>query len=163
MPDFSIVPVIETQVSDQDLEALLKSAYIGGGYTDASLGEVLFRAANVKARGDVLVARDPAGILIGTVTLVLPGSQACRFAEGDEAELHLLCVSPSHRRQGVGHALVEATMTAARNARAKRMLLWTQPSMAAAQALYENHGFERIPALDFSREGRSFRVYARGI
>jgi ribosomal protein S18 acetylase RimI-like enzyme len=123
----------------------------------------VFRAANVKARGEVLVARDPVGILIGTVSLVLSGSQACRFAESDEAEIHLLCVSPSHRRQGVGHALVEATLTAARRASAKRILLWTQPSMAAAQALYEKLGFERIPAFDFSRGGRSFRVYARRI
>ena len=113
MTDFSIAPAATTQVSDRDLEDLLKRVYVVGGFTDASVGEVLFRAADVRARGDVLVAQDAQGNLIGTG--------------------------------------------------ARRMILWTQPSMEAAQLLYSKHGFERVPELDFSRGERIFRVFARSI
>src|SRR5713101_4464540 len=142
MSDFSIAPAASTQVSDSDLEDLLKRVYVVGGFTDASVGEILFRAADVRARGEVLVAQDVQGNLIGTVIAVFPGSPACRFAEAGDAELHLLCVRPDRRRHGVGSALVEAAVATARGAGAKRMILWTQPSMEAAQLLYLRHGFE---------------------
>lgn len=163
MSDFSIAPAVTTQVSDQDLEALLKGVYVGGGFTEASAGEILFRASDVRARGELLVAQDEQGDLIGTVITVLAGSPACRFAETGEAELQLLCVRPSRQRHGTGLALVEAAIAAARRAGATRMILWTQPSMEAAQRLYVKLGFERIPALDFSRGERTFRVFARSI
>ena len=162
-PAFSITLATESRPTDQDLEALLKEVYVSGGYTDALVGDVVFRAANVKARGEVLVAQDSVGTLMGTVTVVFPGSPACRFATAHEAELHLLAVNASHRRRGVGHALVDAVITAARKAGARRLILWTQPSRRAAHGLYTKQGFERVPRLDFWRGGRSFRVYARQI
>ena len=163
MSDFSIARAATTRVSDPDLEDLLKRVYVVGGFTDASVGEALFRAADVRARGEVLVAQDAQGNLIGTVIAVFPGSLACRFAGEGEAELHLLCVSQDHQRHGVGSALIEAALATARKAGARRMILWTQPSMEAAQLLYSKHGFERVPELDFSRGERTFRVFARSI
>jgi GNAT superfamily N-acetyltransferase len=163
MSEFSIAPAAGTLVSDRDLEDLLKSVYVGGGFTEASVGDILFRAGEVRARGELLVAQDDRGNLIGTVITVLPGSPACRIAKTGEAELHLLCVRTSRQRHGVGIALVEAAIAAARGAGATRMILWTQPSMEAARRLYVKLGFERIPDLDFSRGERTFRVFARSI
>jgi GNAT superfamily N-acetyltransferase len=163
MSNFSIEAAVKTRVSDQDLEELLKEVYVGGGFTEPSVAEALFCAAEVRARGEVLVARDHDGALLGMVITVLSGSPACRFARAGEAELQLLCVRPTVQRRGVGGALVEASIAAARRAGAKRVILWTQPLMEDAQRLYLKHGFEPNPALDFSRDDRSFRVLVRSI
>lgn len=163
MPDFSIIAATATQVADADLEGLLKQVYVNGGFTEPSAGETMFRAADVRARGDLLLAIDARGRPLGTVVTVLPGSPACRFATAGEAELQLLAVHQDHRRRGVGSALVDAALAAARRAGATRMILWTQPSMDAAHLLYLKHGFAHVPALDFSRGERRFRVFARAL
>jgi ribosomal protein S18 acetylase RimI-like enzyme len=163
MLDFSVVPISSTRVPDADLEALLRLVYVGGGFTDASIADSLFLAANVRRRGEVLAALDSRGALLGVVIAVLAGSPACRFAQPGEAEVQLLCVHPDKQRCGVGWALVEAAIGAAREAGATRITLWTQPSMAAARRLYVKHGFERVPGLDFSRGERSFQVFTRPI
>jgi ribosomal protein S18 acetylase RimI-like enzyme len=163
MLTFSVVPITAARIPDGELEALLRLVYVDGGFTDASIAESAFLPANVRARGDLLVALDAGGIVIGLVVAVPSGSAACRFATRGEAELHLLCVHPDKRRSGVATALVEAAIVVAREAKASRMLLWTQSSMTAAQRLYVKHGFERVPHLDFSRGNRSFLVFARPI
>ena len=163
MRDFSIAPDHSAPVEDVDLEDLLKAVYVAGGFTEAAAGEAQFRASAVRARGDLLVARDAQGQLIGTVIAVFPGSPACRFARDRESEMQLLCVRQDRQRRGVGAALVAAAVDTARRAGASRMILWTQPSMTAAQRLYVNAGFERVPTLDFSRAGRTFLVFARSL
>lgn len=85
---------------------------------------------------------------------------ACQFRQ---AELPLLCVHPQTRGHGIGAALVDAAVRAARKGGASRMILWTQSSMTVARRLYEENGFERVPALDFSRGEREFLVFARPI
>src|SRR5580765_8582547 len=165
MPDkpFSIGPLESTPGADDDLEDLLKLVYVGGGFTEPSLADSSFAGANVRARGDVLVARNRAGDLLGSEVVVASGSPASRFAVAGEAELHLLCVHPEHRGSGIGSALVTAALDAARRGGAKRMMLWTQPSMTVAQAIYTKHGFARVPDLDFARGDRSFQVFACSI
>jgi ribosomal protein S18 acetylase RimI-like enzyme len=160
---FSVVPISSTQVPDADLEALLRLVYVGGGFTEPSIADSLFRASNVRQRGELLVARDFRGGLFGLVVTVLPGSPACRFATRGEAELQLLCVHPEKQRHGIGSALIAAAINAARGAGATRMILWTQSSMTVAQRLYVKYGFERVNELDFSRGERSFQVFARQI
>ncbi len=163
MPTYSVVPLTSRSIPDADLEALLRLVYVGGGFTEASIADSLFLAANVRARGEVIVARDSRGNLLGAVVVVSYGSPACRFANSGEAELHLLCVHPEARGYGIGGALVEAAICTARKGGASRMILWTQPSMSVAGRLYEKHGFERVPPLDFSRGERRFLVFARPI
>jgi len=163
MSEFSIRPLDSTGIPERELEALLRLVYVGGGFTEPALADELFRAANVRRRGEVLVAEDPRGDLVGVVVAVPTGSPAARFARSGEAELHLLCVHPDKQRAGIGSALIAAAINTARKAGASRMLLWTQPSMALAQRLYVKHGFERVPALDFTRGERAFQVFARPI
>jgi len=161
MTDVSIEPLPAEPSAERALEVLLTESYVAEGYTDPEVGVQMFRADAVRARGEVLAARDHAGILLGTVTTVLPGSPAIRLATGDEAELHLLCVAPAARGRGVGHALVGAAINSARAAGASRLLLWTQVRMHAAQRLYLRAGFSRVPAQDFVRGSSEFLVYAR--
>ena len=159
----AIVPLDSTGSSDRDLEDLLKLVYVGGGYTETSLAETLFNGASVRARGSVLVARDAGDRLVGSVVVVPAGSPACRFATAGEAELHLLCVRPDQQGRGVGSELVSAALEVARKSGATRMILWTQPSMTVARALYTKHGFTRLPSLDFARGDRMFQVFTRPI
>src|SRR5262245_59527171 len=89
---FSIVPLDSAPGSDDDLESILKLVYVGGGFTEPSQADTSLAAASVRARGDVLVAREDNGRLIGSVVVVWPESPASRFASPGEAELHLLSV-----------------------------------------------------------------------
>jgi ribosomal protein S18 acetylase RimI-like enzyme len=158
--DISIAPLDQERIPDRDVEDLLKRVYVGGRFTDADAAEAIFRACDIRARGEVIVAHDARGTLCGMVITVFPGSPACRFAKEGESELHLLAVREDRQGQGIGARLVDAAIAAARAGGARRMLLWTQPVMERAQHLYEHRGFERVPSLDFSRGGRAFRVFA---
>lgn len=60
-------------------------------------------------------------------------------------EMKRLYVNPAFRGFGLGHALVEAVMDAARTSGYSCMLLDTLDEMEAARALYEEMGFEEIP------------------
>jgi ribosomal protein S18 acetylase RimI-like enzyme len=159
----SISSIDRDGVLDAALETLLRRVYVDGGFTEAGVAGAAFRAANVRARGEVLVACNAEGQLLGTVVVVAGGSAASRFAGPGEAELHLLCVQPEAQRSGIGRALVMAALDAARLKGAQRVILWTQPSMSAAQRLYARLGFERVPPLDFSRGERMFLVFTRPI
>jgi ribosomal protein S18 acetylase RimI-like enzyme len=152
------------EATDEEIERLLRRVYVEGGYTPAEVATAAFAAPAVRARGRLIVVRD-AG-LVGMLIVVAPGSPAARLAGPDEAEMHLLAVLPEARGRGVGAALVDAAVAAARETGARRMVLWTQPSMAAAQRLYAAAGFARAPERDAriaAVTGREFRVYERGL
>jgi ribosomal protein S18 acetylase RimI-like enzyme len=63
-----------------------------------------------------------------------------------EAYLQELYAVPEHRGQGIGRALLEATMTTARHAGASSIDLATGEDDAAARALYESAGFTNFEA-----------------
>ena len=72
-------------------------------------------------------------------------------------------VRPDMRGHGVGRALVRAALTLATKTGARGVVLWTQPTMHAAQLLYQQCGFRRDPGADFSRDRRQFLVYRRSL
>jgi len=72
----------------------------------------------------------------------------------DEAEILTLATAPSHRRRGVGRALVEASAGAAAAAGARAVFLEVAADNAAALALYAGAGFVAV--------GRRRGYYARG-
>lgn len=163
MPNHIITFLANSPVSDLALSALLTDSYVTPGYTDPQSAAIQLQADAVKARGTVLVAHDESGEALGTVTLVHGATPASRFAIEGEAELHLLCVSPSSRGRGIGRDLVHACIELGWERGARRMLLWTQREMLTAQHLYESAGFRRLPELDFTRDGRFYFVYELGM
>ena len=147
------------QIGDDEIEALLMQVYREGGFTDPDRATIVFKAAAVRARGEILYARGDNASLSGMVILVPPQSSASNFAELDECELHLLAIAPEVRRQGIGRSLVEAAIVRAQQRGYLRMLLWTQLTMHAAQRLYESLGFSRVPTRDFDDGGRKFLFF----
>jgi GNAT superfamily N-acetyltransferase len=153
-----IEPIQASPEADGALEALLHQSYIDGGFTDPELADML-RSTAVRSRGTVLVARDPVGTIVGTVTIVGADSPARRLATAHEVELHLLCVRPGMRGNGIGASLVQKALMLAKASRARGIVLWTQPTMDAAQRVYTKCGFHRDPNADFRHGRRQFLVY----
>ncbi len=63
---------------------------------------------------------------------------------GDALEILNLAVIPSHRRQGLGRALVERTGKVATERGRSAVFLEVRPSNESAVALYRYLGFERV-------------------
>ncbi len=63
------------------------------------------------------------------------------YHAADEGEIPSVAVSSSHRKKGVGHALMTELFTRARTLALTRLFLEVRRSNTAAIALYESHGF----------------------
>jgi len=157
---FRIDSADSLNVSNVEIHDFLTRAYVKGGYTSAERGEVLFAPPTVRARGNLICARPKgADVLAGMVIVVTPDSPARRLANADEAELHLLAVDDAYRSLGLGRALVGAATDIARGLGFRKIVLWTQPSMTAAQKLYESAGFVRAAHRDPTINGMPFLAY----
>ena len=90
----------------------------------------------------------PAGrLLIARVGGEVVGCVGLRPLEASVCEMKRLWVEPGFAGYGVGRALAEAIVTAARQIGYRRMRLDTIPArMPAAQHLYAAIGFREIPA-----------------
>ena len=72
------------------------------------------------------------------------GCVALRFLAARTAEMKRLYVRDAHRGKGLGRALAEAAIRAAREAGCARIVLDTLPKMREAQFLYQTLGFRPI-------------------
>jgi len=87
-------------------------------------------------KGALLLARDQAGAPLGCIAL--------RPLDDETCEMKRLFLLPEARGMGLGRALAEAIVAAARDRGYRELRLDTLPSMTSAIALYEGLGFERI-------------------
>ncbi|WP_026119918.1 GNAT family N-acetyltransferase [Nocardiopsis potens] len=119
-------------------------------------GEILVAAHAAGDASDVDAAADPGGgpgtapALLGTVMIEpwTPNSEVARGAH--ETEVRALAVAPQARGRGVARALMAEVERRAAARGADRIVLSTQPAMAAAQRLYTSRGFTRLPDRDWS-------------
>jgi ribosomal protein S18 acetylase RimI-like enzyme len=107
---------------------------------------VLGDFAAAASAGRVLVALE-GDMVVGAVVLYPPGSGRDLARDG-EAELSRLAVNARSRGRGIGRALAERCVAAARAAGADGLVLWSRPHQNMAHRLYESLGFRRDPRRD---------------
>lgn len=130
---------------------LVVRAYAAGGFLnrDDGYADQLRDAAQRSEHAEVLVAVDGADTLLGSVTVVHPGSRYAELSRPGELEFRMLAVDPAARGRGVGEALVRAVLDRATAAGAARVVLCSLKDMSAAHRLYARLGFVRLPELDW--------------
>ena len=129
-------------------------SYLADGLIDAAHPYVpMLRNARARAeKAQLLMMADGErgdGAVVGTLTVVPPGSEFIELAQGSEFELRMLAVSPLERGRGIGAKLTKAGMDIAIEQGASRIVLSTMDTMHAAHRLYERLGFERREDLDW--------------
>jgi ribosomal protein S18 acetylase RimI-like enzyme len=130
------------------------AAYRADGFLSAGSGYApVLRALGADGSGEVLVAVDGDRIL-GTVTL-MPWPHGNVVRGTDEAEIRALAVAKDARGLGIGRALVAAVTHRATEHGVRHLLLLTHPDMRAAQRLYAEAGFCRLPDRDWRPGGGS--------
>jgi ribosomal protein S18 acetylase RimI-like enzyme len=145
---FAVRPALDDELDEAG--RVVARAYRAGGSTPDPYLEVVADARARAAEGEVLVAVDDDGTLLGSVTFALPPSALAELARPDEGEFRMLGVAASAQGRGVGEALVRACVERSREAGKAGVVLCTQPWMQAAQRLYEREGFVRDPERDWS-------------
>ncbi|MDP5185521.1 GNAT family N-acetyltransferase [Blastococcus sp. BMG 814] len=151
--------------ADHDrIAALTVQVYVDGGLASAGYAAELADVAGRARVAELLVARDEAGELIGSVAFVPGGDFGEVLESPDEAGFRMLVVDPRARGRGVGAALVHECLTRAREAGRRRVVISTGTRMTAAHRLYERLGFTRLPERDWTPvPGVDLLVYAREI
>lgn len=115
------------------------------GYRDE-----LVNVAGHAREGEVLVAVQPDGEVLGSVLFVLPGSAYAEVAAPGDAEFRMLAVAPRAQGRGVGEALVRACVDRARAVGARALVISARDFMETPLRLYRRLGFVRIPERDWS-------------
>lgn len=133
---------------------LTVAAYIASGYLDDEhryAGE-LRNAADRAEHAEVLVATEVDGTLLGSVTVVLPGTRYAEMSLDGELEFRMLAVAESARGRGVGEALTRAVLDRAHELGRSRVVLCSLYRMHPAHRLYGRIGFARMPDRDWAPE-----------
>jgi ribosomal protein S18 acetylase RimI-like enzyme len=140
---------------------LTVGVYVDGGLATPAYAPELADVEGRASRSELLVVRDTAGRVVGSVALVLAGDFGNVTASDAEAAFRMLVVDLDVQGQGVGRLLVTECLERARAAGKRRMVLSTDPLMTAAHRLYERLGFTRLPERDWSPvPGVDLLVYA---
>jgi ribosomal-protein-alanine N-acetyltransferase len=126
----SPVSIRRARVADVDAIHAIELASFSDPWSRVS-----FRDSILGDRGLIVVAFDGAQAVVGFAMLI---------AAADEAEVANLAVVKAERRRGVGAALLDHLMTAAKSGGAATLHLEVRASNTAAQALYASRGFAEV-------------------
>jgi GNAT superfamily N-acetyltransferase len=105
---------------------------------------------DARAGDSRLLVVERAGRIVGTVTFFEDAAREGLGWPSGWAGLRALAVDPVARGLGIGRMLMDACRDRAHAAGATVLCLHTASFMAAAVAIYEAMGFERVPAFDFT-------------
>ena len=132
------VTVEEARAADDELlEALARLVPQLSSSAPPPTMEELARIVDAAAT-TLFVARDEAGVVVGTLTLAL-----FSVPTGVRAWVEDVVVDTEARGAGAGAALVRAALAAAAQAGARTVDLTSRPSREDANRLYRNLGFEQ--------------------
>ena len=147
-------------IHGSNISKLLNDVYVGEKYIESEEAVKLFEETSLKNRGIIICAVEKRSLaLAGSVIVVSADSPACKIAQENESEMHLLCVKSNYRNKGLGKLLINAAIdTAAQNGN-KKIILWTQQSMKSAQRLYANSDFTHINSI--TKNNREFLIYEK--
>jgi len=135
----------------EEVGRLTLEAYLADGMVNPA-GSYAAQLADASRRArdaELLVAVDPDGTVVGTVTVCAPGSPLRELSGPGELELRMLAVAPGARRRGIGEVLVRTVLARARRIGAHRVVLCSTEAMHAAHRLYARSGFIRLPERDW--------------
>jgi len=110
----------------------------------------LLRDAARRDREAELWVAEVDGVVVGSVTIALPGSPWREIGTDEEGEFRMLAVSPDARRMGAGDALTRLVLDRCRELGFRRIVLSSLASMSSAHRIYERLGYRRIPDRDWS-------------
>jgi ribosomal protein S18 acetylase RimI-like enzyme len=143
---------------------LTVGVYVDGGLASDDYTPALADVAGRAELSELLVVRDGAGHVVGSVALVLTGDFGEVTQSEEEAAFRMLVVDPAVQGRGVGELLVSTCLDGARAAGKRRMVISTDPRMTAAHRLYQRLGFTRLSERDWSPvPGVDLLVYARDL
>ena len=164
MADLIIRPATEADLPA--VGSVTVEAYRVDGYLDGTddYADTLADAESRLREAELLVAVDDSGAVLGSVTVVLPGTPYAEISQPGELEFRMLSVASSARGRGVGEALVRTVIDRARAADIAQVVLSSSEKMLAAHRLYERLGFTRLPERDWSPlPGVNLKAYAFGM
>ena len=127
---------------------LWTEAYCGPGPGERAAPYVLTEVEEAAETGRLLVVLEGEKV-VGAVVFYPPGAGR-EVPRAGEAELSRLAVAALSRDRGIGRALAEGCLVAARAAGAEAVVLWSRPHQHIAHRLYESLGFRRAPHRDAS-------------
>ena len=152
MSDFEIRPARPEEfatIGDITVEAYTAGGFLGPNAEPAYVDK-LRDAASRAEHAELVAAVDADGTVLGTVTVVHPGTRYSEVSREGELEFRMLAVRPSATGRGIGAALTGAVLDRARELNAQRVVLSSLHIMTAAHRMYERLGFTRLPARDWS-------------
>jgi ribosomal protein S18 acetylase RimI-like enzyme len=132
--------------------AITVAAYQADRHIDSHTGGYADKLVDARTRAreaELLVAVDAENTVLGTVTVVRPGTPYAEVSRDGEVEFRMLAVSPSARGRGVGEALVRAVVVRARELGARRLVMSSSEHMTTAHRLYQRLGFQRLSERDW--------------
>lgn len=168
LPELVIRPAEEAH--DAEVNRLTVASYLDAGHfpdaTSGYLARVATSAAARRTEAETLVALR-GDVVLGAVTLAEHGGAWADVAGPGEMEFRLLTVDPGVQRSGVGRALIHAILAVGHSRpHIHRVVLTTNAEWAAANALYRDMGFYRLPERDWTPQARPdliLRAHAKDV